>query len=159
MKRPEWIEYFFMGAEVVSFRSSCLRRKIGAVAVQDKRVVCTGYNGAPPGIKSCIEIGSCLREELKVQSGERHELCRAIHAEENLMVQAAKHGIILKGCDVYCTTQPCSICLKKLIGIGVKNLYYKESYPDKMAEELLKECFYEDIKDTLKDYYHWISKN
>ena len=138
-KRPDWDTYFMQIAELVSQRSTCLRRKVGAVIVKDRRILTTGYNGAPTGITHCDVVG-CLREKLKIPSGERHELCRGLHAEQNALLQAALHGISLKGATIYCTNQPCVICAKMLINAGIKEIVIKEGYPDKLAEEMLKEA-------------------
>jgi dCMP deaminase len=143
--RIAWDEYFAKIALLVAERSTCLRRKVGAVAVKDKRILATGYNGAPSGIKHCIEIG-CLREKLKIPSGERHELCRGLHAEQNVIIQAALHGVSLKGCDIYCTHLPCLICTKMLINCAVKNIYFLEGYPDELSESMLKEAGINTIK-------------
>ena len=143
--RIAWDEYFAKIALLVAERSTCLRRKVGAVAVKDKRILATGYNGAPSGIKHCIEIGS-LREKLKIPSGERHELCRGLHAEQNVIIQAALHGVSLKGCDIYCTHLPCLICTKMLINCAVKNIYFLEGYPDELSESMLKEAGINTIK-------------
>lgn len=126
-------------AQLAAERSSCLRRKVGAVAVLDKRVVATGYNGAPMGVLECLERG-CLRQELNVPSGERHELCRGVHAEQNLITQAALHGVKLDGCTVYCTNQPCFICAKLLVNVRCKTVYFKDPYPDQMTTDLLYEA-------------------
>lgn len=138
-KRPDWDTYFMQIAELVSQRSTCLRRKVGAVIVKDRRILTTGYNGAPTGITHCDIVG-CLRERLNVPSGERHELCRGLHAEQNALLQAALHGISLKGATIYCTNQPCIICAKMLINAGIKEVVMREGYPDKLAEEMLKEA-------------------
>jgi dCMP deaminase len=134
-----WPEYFMNIAHVVSERSTCLRRKVGAIAVRDKRILATGYNGAPAGLQHCLDIG-CLREKLGVPSGQRHELCRALHAEQNVIIQAAASGVSLEGATLYCTTQPCLICTKMLINVGIKIMYFSESYPDKMAQAMLDEA-------------------
>ena len=125
-------------AELVSTRSTCLRRKVGAVIVKEKRILATGYNGAPTGLKHCDETG-CLREKLKIPSGERHELCRGLHAEQNAIIQAAYYGVSIKGSVLYVTCHPCSVCAKMIINAGIKEVVIKEGYPDKMAEEFLKE--------------------
>ncbi|MBU1611514.1 MAG: dCMP deaminase family protein [Proteobacteria bacterium] len=138
MSRMPWPEYFMKIAHLVAERSTCLRRKVGAVAVRDKRMLATGYNGAPIGLAHCEEVG-CLREQLKVPSGERHELCRALHAEQNILTQCAVHGVVLKGADIYCTTQPCLICAKLLINCQVNAIWYAESYPDSLTEQFLTE--------------------
>jgi len=138
-KRPDWDEYFLEIAKLVSKRSTCLRRKVGAVLVKDKRILATGYNGAPSGIKHCEEVG-CLREKLKVPSGQRHELCRGLHAEQNVILQAALHGVSTRGATLYITDSPCIICAKMLINAGVKKVVFLGEYPDKMALEFLKEA-------------------
>ncbi|HHY75602.1 MAG TPA: cytidine deaminase [Firmicutes bacterium] len=137
-KRPSWDEYFMELAEVVAKRSTCLRRNVGAVVVKDKRVLATGYNGAPTGLAHCSEVG-CLREKLGIPSGERVEMCRGLHAEQNALVQAARYGISLEGAVIYCTNQPCVTCAKMLINAGIVKVVYKNPYPDKLAQELLAE--------------------
>ena len=132
-------------AELVSKRSTCLRRKVGAVIVKDKRILSTGYNGAPSGIKHCYETG-CLREKLKVPSGERHELCRGLHAEQNAIIQAAYHGVEIKGSVLYCTNLPCIICTKMHINAGIIKIYYKDGYPDKLSKDMLDEAKIDLIK-------------
>ncbi len=144
-KRPDWDEYFLEIAKLISKRSTCLRRKVGAVLVKDKRILATGYNGAPSGIKHCKEVG-CLREKLKVPSGQRHELCRGLHAEQNVFLQAALYGVSTKGAVLYITNSPCIICAKMLINAGVKKVVFLGEYPDKMALEFLKEAGIEIIK-------------
>jgi len=124
---------------MVAERSTCLRRKVGAIAVKDKRILATGYNGAPAGTAHCLDIG-CLREKLGIPSGERHELCRGLHAEQNVIIQAATHGINICGAEIYCTHQPCIICTKMLINCGVKNIHYAEGYPDELSREMLTEA-------------------
>jgi dCMP deaminase len=138
-KRPTWDEYFLGIADLVSKRSTCLRRKVGAVLVKDKRMLATGYNGAPREIAHCSETG-CIREKLKIPSGERHELCRGLHGEQNAFLQAALHGTSLKGATLYCTTQPCIICAKMIINAGIKEVVIKGAYPDKMASKFLGEA-------------------
>lgn len=138
-ERPEWDEYFMEIAFLVSKRSTCLRRAVGAVIVKDHRVLSTGYNGAPAGIKHCHETG-CLREKLNVPSGQRHELCRGIHAEQNAIIQAAYHGVRIQGANLYCTNQPCSICTKMIINAGISTIYYASGYADEMSVELLTEA-------------------
>ncbi len=145
MKRPAWEEYFMDMAYLVSKRSTCKRRAVGAVIVKDNRLLATGYNGAPMKIAHCAETG-CLRESLNVPSGERHELCRGIHAEQNAIIQAACYGIPIKDSVMFCTNQPCSICAKMIINAGIKKIYYKEGYADKMAEEMLQDAGVELIK-------------
>ena len=143
--RPSWETYFMDIAELVAKRSTCLRRAVGCVVVKDKRILSTGYNGAPTGIKHCIETG-CLREKLNVPSGERHELCRGIHAEQNAIIQAAFHGVSIKGATLFCTNQPCLICAKMIINAGIIKIYYRDGYADPMAREMFKEAAIEVIK-------------
>ncbi|TBR17754.1 cytidine deaminase [bacterium] len=138
-KRISWDEYFMQIAHLVSQRSTCLRRKVGAVIVKDKRMLATGYNGAPSGLAHCLDIG-CLREKLKIPSGERHELCRGLHAEQNAVIQASLYGISVKGATFYVTNQPCIICAKMLINSGIKEIVIAAGYPDKMAADFLKEA-------------------
>ncbi|MGC8736401.1 MAG: deoxycytidylate deaminase [Dissulfurimicrobium sp.] len=146
--RPPWDVYFMSIARLVAGRSTCLRRKVGAVLVKDRRILCTGYNGAPSGLKHCLEIG-CLREELNIPSGERHELCRALHAEQNVIVQAAYYGTAIAGSTLYCTNLPCAICTKMLINAGVRSIYYAEGYRDPMSRAMLEEAGIELIKLAL----------
>jgi len=138
-KRPSWDEYFMQAAILVRSRSTCLRRKVGAVLVKGRRVLATGYNGAPSGITHC-EVTGCLREQLKVPSGERHELCRGLHAEQNVILQAAMYGISVEGSTLYITNAPCSICAKMIINAGIKEVVYADRYPDTMAVDFLKEA-------------------
>ena len=137
--RPTWDEYFMDIAFVVASRSTCIRRQVGAVIVKEKRLLTSGYNGAPSSLEHCI-TRSCLREANKVPSGERHELCRGIHAEQNAVVQAALYGVAISGATVYCTHQPCSACTKILINAGIKRIVYKHGYPDNLSQELLSEA-------------------
>ncbi len=139
-QRPSWDEYFLEVALLVAKRATCLRRKVGAVLVREKRILATGYNGAPSGLKDCLEIGYCLRERLGIPSGQRHELCRGLHAEHNVIIQAALHGISTKDSVLYLTNQPCVICAKMLINSGVKEIVIAGDYPDEMARGLLKEA-------------------
>ena len=136
--RPSWDEYFMKIAEVVKTRSTCLRRQVGAVIVKDKQILSTGYNGAPTGLKHCEEVG-CIRQQLNVPSGEKHELCRGLHAEQNAIIQASLHGVKIEGATIYVTTQPCSVCAKMLINSGIKRLVYTGDYPDELAAQMLKE--------------------
>ena len=138
-ERPSWDEYFCKITDLVATRSTCLRRKVGAILVKDKRILSTGYNGAPQGLPHCLEVG-CLRQAENVPSGQRHELCRAIHAEQNAIIQAARHGISVVGATLYCTTQPCVICTKMLINAGVETIYYREGYPDQLSEQMLAQA-------------------
>lgn len=137
--RPSWEEYFFQIAQQVASRSTCVRRKVGAVLVKDKRILSTGYNGAPRGISHCIDIG-CLRDELNIPSGERHELCRALHAEQNAIAQAALHGVKIEGATLYCTHQPCALCAKMIINAGIVEVYFDQGYPDELAQSFFSEA-------------------
>lgn len=136
--RPSFDEYFMEIAKLVSKRSTCLRRKVGAVIVREKRILSTGYNGAPAGLPHCEDVG-CLRERLKISSGERHELCRGLHAEQNAIIQAALHGVSIQGSILYCTNFPCSICMKMVINAGIEKVIYLEGYPDGLSQNLLDE--------------------
>ena len=137
--RPSWDEYFMAIAELAATRSTCLRRQVGAVIVKDKKILATGYNGAPAGLKHCLDIG-CLRDKLKIPSGERHELCRATHAEQNAIVQAALFGVSINGSTMYSTTQPCILCTKLIINAGIKKIIIRDRYPDRMSMQMLKEA-------------------
>ncbi len=139
MARPSWEEYFIEITRLVSLRSTCLRRKVGALIVKDKNILATGYNGAPSGVAHCMEVG-CLRERLDIKSGERHELCRGLHAEQNAIIQAAKHGTNINGSTLFCTTMPCIICSKMIINAGIRKIVYEEGYPDRLAEEMIGEA-------------------
>ena len=132
-------------ATLVAKRSTCLRRSVGAVIVKDRQILSTGYNGAPSGIRHCAATG-CMREKLKVPSGERHELCRGIHAEQNAIIQAAFHGVSIKGAWLFCTNQPCSICAKMIINAGLNKVYYLSGYADEMAMEMFDEANISIIK-------------
>jgi len=126
-------------AELVATRSTCLRRHVGAVLVKDRRILATGYNGAPAGIRHCEETG-CLRQKISVPSGQRHELCRGLHAEQNAIIQAAYHGISIAGSTLYCTDQPCVICSKMLINAGIADIFFLTPYDDPLAEEMFEEA-------------------
>lgn len=137
--RPSWDEYFMSMAELAATRSTCLRRQVGAVIVKDKKILATGYNGAPSGLKHCLDMG-CLRDKLKIPSGERHELCRATHAEQNAIVQAALFGVSIDGSTMYSTTQPCVLCTKLIINAGIERIVIRNSYPDRMSMQMLNEA-------------------
>ncbi|NLG89125.1 MAG: cytidine deaminase [Clostridiaceae bacterium] len=137
--RPTWDEYFMDIVELVKKRSTCMRRQVGALIVKDKRILATGYNGAPVGCKHCAEIG-CLRDELGIPSGQRHEICRAAHAEQNAIAQAAYSGTSVKGGIMYVTTQPCVLCAKLIINAGIIKVVFNGDYPDKLAMELFQEA-------------------
>lgn len=139
MPRKSKDVYFAEIADLVSSRSTCLRNKVGAVLVKDSQILSTGYNGAPKRLPHCEEVG-CIREKMGVKPGERHELCRGLHAEQNAIIQAAYHGVSVKGAILYCTTRPCSICTKMLINAGIKEIVYVEDYQDELAAQLLNEA-------------------
>ncbi len=143
--RPTWDEYFLEIANVAKKRSTCLRRQVGAVIVKDKRILSTGYNGTPTGITHCSEVG-CLRDKLNIPSGERHELCRGSHAEQNAIVNAANFGIGLKGSTLYVNTQPCILCTKMIINAGIVRIVYEEGYPDELSLEMIKESGIELVR-------------
>jgi dCMP deaminase len=139
MARPSWDEYFLEISALVKTRSTCLRRQVGAVFVRERRMLATGYNGAPSGLRHCEEVG-CIRDREGVPSGERHELCRGTHAEQNAMLQAAHHGVSLNESILYCTDQPCVLCAKMLINAGVKKIIALGGYPDELSIEMLGEA-------------------
>ena len=137
--RPRWDEYFMDIVELVKTRSTCLRRQVGAVIVKNKRILATGYNGVPTGIEHCEKVG-CLRQKYNVPSGQRHELCRAVHAEQNAIVQAAMAGTSIQGATIYINAQPCSLCAKMIINAGINKIIFKGEYPDELAMKMLKEA-------------------
>jgi len=137
--RPGWDAYFMGIAHLVAQRSTCLRRKVGALVVKDRRILATGYNGTPSGIRHCSEVG-CLRAKKNIPSGERHELCRGLHAEQNVLLQASLHGVSLQGSALYVTNQPCLICAKMIINAGIKEVVIAGPYPDAMARRFLREA-------------------
>lgn len=139
IERPSWDEYFIKIAGDVASRATCIRRKVGAVIVKDKRILSTGYNGVPAGITHCSK-DTCLRTIYNVPSGEKHELCRGLHAEQNAIIQAALHGVSINSASIYVTNQPCSICTKMLINSGIKRIIFSEAYNDKLAMEMIKEA-------------------
>lgn len=139
MNRPGWDEYFMEMVEIVKKRSTCIRRNVGAIIVRDNQIIASGYNGAPRGVKHCTQVG-CLRDELNIPSGERHELCRATHAEQNAIVQAALHGVSVQNATIYITDSPCILCSKMIINAGIKRIVYKGDYPDQMSLDMLKEA-------------------
>jgi len=143
--RPTWDEYFMEIVELIKTRSTCLRRQVGALIVKDKRILATGYNGAPMGCKHCTQVG-CLRQQLGIPSGERHELCRSIHAEQNAIIQAAYSGVSVKGGTLYVTTQPCILCAKMIVNAGIRKIIFKGDYPDDLAMSILREAEIRVIK-------------
>ncbi len=136
--RPSWDEYFMELTHLIATRSTCLRRKVGALIVKDKRILCTGYNGAPKNLPHCLDIG-CLREKLHIPSGERHELCRGLHAEQNAIIQAATFGISIQESALYTTHYPCSLCIKMILNAGIRKIIYHQGYPDDLAKTLAME--------------------
>ncbi|MDY6965166.1 MAG: dCMP deaminase family protein [Halobacteriota archaeon] len=138
-------DYFMEIASVVAKRSTCLRHHVGAVIAKDKRILSTGYNGAPSGLEHCLKIG-CIREERRIKSGERHELCRAVHAEQNAIIQSALHGVSIENATLYCTHQPCILCAKMLINSKIKRVVFKNSYPDIASLEFLEDAGIEVVK-------------
>jgi dCMP deaminase len=152
--RPSWDGYFITIANMVRTRSTCLRRQVGAIIVKDKRILTTGYNGAPRGMKHCSEIG-CIREAADVPAGERHELCRGIHAEQNAIVQAAAFGVSIQGATLYCTHFPCVLCAKMLINAGVERLVIEEAYPDRLSRQMLREAGIEVYVMDSRDLEHF----
>jgi dCMP deaminase len=131
--------------EMVATRSTCLRRHVGAVLVKDKRILATGYNGAPAGLEHCRAVG-CIRQDSSVPSGTRHELCRGLHAEQNAIIQAAYHGISIVGATLYCTNKPCVICSKMVINAGIQSILYLDGYDDPLADQMLQEAGIEVIR-------------
>jgi len=138
-ERPSWDRYFMDIAAMVATRSTCMRRSVGAIAVNNRRILATGYNGTPKGLRHCTEVG-CIRQELGIPSGQRHELCRGLHAEQNCIIQAAVHGVQLDGSTIYCTFQPCAVCAKMLINAGISEVVFEGGYPDEMAVSMLNEA-------------------
>jgi len=150
MVRPSWDAYFMEITNLVSQRSTCSRRRVGAVLVKDKRILATGYNGAPSGLPHCLDVG-CLREQNNIPSGERHELCRGLHAEQNAIIQAARDGIPIQNATLYCTTRPCVICAKMIINANIAVVYYEEGYADELADLMLHEAGIEMINWKFPD--------
>jgi dCMP deaminase len=137
--RPGWEEYFMEIARVVATRSTCLRRQVGAVLVKNRQILATGYNGVPRLLCHCDERG-CLRDQLNVPAGERHELCRGLHAEQNAIIQAAYHGVAIQGAEIYSTHQPCAVCAKMLVNCDIAAVYFAGDYPDQLAMEVFEEA-------------------
>jgi dCMP deaminase len=144
MERPSWDEYFMEITRLVARRSTCLRRRVGAVLVKEKNILATGYNGTPSGIAHC-DVTGCLREQLKVPSGERHELCRGLHAEQNAIIQAARHGVNISDSVLYCTDSPCIICTKMLVNAGIRKVIYLQGYADDLSMEMLEQAGVETL--------------
>jgi len=139
LTRPDSDEYFLKIASVVAERSTCRRHHVGAVAVRNKHILATGYNGAPSGLKDCLELG-CLREEMKIPSGTRHEICRGIHAEQNVVIQASLHGVSLEGSTIYATHSPCRLCAKMLVNAKIKRYVSYGKYDDNLFIDLFREA-------------------
>ncbi len=159
--RPTWDQYFMRMAFLAASRANCTRRKVGAVIVKDKNVLATGYNGPPSGTVHCDVVG-CIRDDLNVPSGERHELCRGLHAEQNAIIQAAVHGVSISGATIYITTHPCIVCSKMLMNSQIKEVVYAQGYPDELAELMLLESSLtkrrfelpeEEVRAMLGDFY------
>ena len=149
--RPSWDDYFMHIVLEVKTRSTCLRRHVSAVLVKDKRIISTGYNGAPSGVPHCLEVG-CLRTKLKIPSGQRHEICRGLHAEQNAIIQAALNGVPTSGATCYCTIMPCVICIKMLINAGIKRIVYIDEYPDDfgLVKDFIKQAKIKTTKYKFK---------
>lgn len=145
MKRPSWHEYFIEMTQVIAKRSTCLRRHVGAIIVKDNHILASGYNGAPSKVRHC-EVTGCLRQKLNVPSGERQEICRGLHAEQNAIIQAAVHGVSIADATIYCTNKPCSICAKMIINAHIAKIVYIEDYNDSLSDELLTETDIRVIK-------------
>lgn len=139
VKRPDWDEYFIQLADLVASRSTCIRRHVGAVLVKDERIIATGYNGAPRGIRHCLDVG-CLRSEMNIPSGQRYELCRGVHAEQNAIINAACYGVSTQNTTLYCTNQPCIICARMIINAGIIRVVHRGNFHDSLAIELLEEA-------------------
>jgi dCMP deaminase len=133
--RPGWDEYFLDIALLIARRATCRRRSVGAVLVKDRRILATGYNGAPTGLRHCLDLG-CLREQYNIPSGQRHELCRGLHAEQNSIIQAALHGVSVKDATLYCTNYPCVICAKMIINAGILAVFYRDGYEDALTLDM-----------------------
>lgn len=145
--RPSWDEYFMQITDMVATRSTCLRRKVGAIFVRENRILATGYNGSPMGLKHCDEVG-CIRQENQIESGRDLHLCRGAHAEANLITQCAKFGISAEGSTLYINASPCSLCMKMLVNVGVKKIVYRELYNDSLALQIAEEAGLEMIQYT-----------
>lgn len=146
--RPSWDEYFMSIARLVSGRSTCLRRNVGAIIVKDRRILATGYNGAPAGLPHC-DVTGCVRQRLAIPPGERHELCRGIHAEQNAIIQSANYGTGISGATIYTTHHPCTVCSKMIINAGITRVVTDDRYPDELAPDMLAEAGVQVV--TLED--------
>ncbi|MDR1272549.1 MAG: cytidine/deoxycytidylate deaminase family protein [Clostridiales Family XIII bacterium] len=152
MRRPTWDEYFMDIARLTAQRSTCLRRQVGAVIVLDRHLIASGYNGAPRGLAHCSEVGGCYREKLGIRPGERHELCRGLHAEQNAIIQAAALGHAIDGSTIYITHQPCAICAKMIVNAGIGKIIVGEGYPDELAVDILNEAGLKVVSLEGKDF-------
>jgi dCMP deaminase len=152
LRRPTWDEYFMGIARLTAQRSTCLRRNVGAVIVLDRHLIASGYNGAPRGLAHCSEMGGCYREKLGIPPGERHELCRGLHAEQNAIIQAAALGHAIDGATIYITHQPCAICAKMIVNAGIGKIIVGEGYPDELAVDILKEAGLKVVSLEGKDF-------
>lgn len=148
-ERASWDEYFLSFARLAARRSTCLRRQVGAIIVKDRHIISTGYNGAPKGVRHCSETG-CIREKLGIPSGQRHELCRGLHAEQNAIIQAALCGVPTAGGIIYCTNQPCIICAKMIINAGINKVIYQDGYTDELSNEMLNEAGVELVRMEIR---------
>lgn len=144
-KRPSWEEYFLKLADLVASRSTCLRRQVGAVLVKKERIIATGYNGAPRGMGHCLDMG-CLRETMQIPSGQRYELCRGVHAEQNAIINAANYGVSTQDAVLYCTTQPCIICARMIINAGIVKVVHRGNFDDPLAVQFLQEADIEIVE-------------
>ncbi|MGI5920587.1 MAG: deoxycytidylate deaminase [Syntrophomonadaceae bacterium] len=145
INRPAWDQYFLQLADLVSSRSTCLRRQVGAVLVKEERIIATGYNGAPRGLKHCLELG-CLREQQNIPSGQRYELCRGVHAEQNAIINAAYYGVSTRGAVIYCTNQPCIICARMIINAGIIKVIHRGNFNDQLSLDFMQEAGIEVIE-------------
>lgn len=150
VKRPSWDEYFLRLATLVATRSTCLRRQVGAVLVKNERIIATGYNGAARGMGHCYDLG-CLREEMGIPSGERYELCRGVHAEQNAIINAAYYGVSTQGGVMYCTNQPCLICARMIINAGIVRVVHSGNFDDRLALQFLQEAGVELVEMYLEE--------
>ena len=148
-KRPSWDQYFMQMAYMAASRANCVRRQVGAVIVRDNNILATGYNGPPSGTQHCDVVG-CIRIDMDIPSGERHELCRGLHAEQNAIIQAAVHGVSIKDGVIYTTTFPCVVCAKMIINARLKEIIYTEGYPDELSELMLLESDVQKRKLTIE---------
>jgi dCMP deaminase len=148
--RPSWDEYFIELADLVASRSTCMRRHVGAVLVSKERIIATGYNGAPRGLKHCLDTG-CLREEMGIPSGQRYELCRGVHAEQNAIINAAYYGVSTQGTVLYCTNQPCIICARILINAGITKVVHRGNFDDNLAVQFMQEAGIDLVEIPLRD--------